>query len=136
MSIIWASSGRTEAGGVHLRRYIMSLLSAAILLGSIGCDVSNHRQDSASAIKVAELKGQKAGIEKEIELQNNALSDLQQRIDAARPGALLPGGGRVLGPNPDWFRQQTTIRQRLITLQSQLAQINEELSVLSPNPSP
>jgi predicted nucleic acid-binding Zn-ribbon protein len=113
----------------------MSLLSLAILFGSTGCDVSNRQQESATVIKVAELKGQKAGIEKEIELQNNALSDLQQRIDAVRPGTVLPGGGRVLGPNPDWFRQQTTIRQRLIALESELAQINEEVKVLSPNVS-
>lgn len=117
------------------RTHIMSLLSLAILFGSTGCDVSNRQQESATVIKVAELKGQKAGIEKEIELQNNALSDLQQRIDAVRPGTVLPGGGRVLGPNPDWFRQQTTIRQRLIALESELAQINEEVKVLSPNVS-
>jgi hypothetical protein len=87
------------------------------------------------AIKVAELKGQRAGILKEIELQNKVLSDLQQSIDAVRPGTVLPGRGRVLGPGPDLFRQQTTIRQRLITLRSQLAQINEEIRVLTPNDS-
>lgn len=89
------------------------------------------QQGDAKTIKVAELKGERAGVEKEIELQTSALADIQARLDATHPGERTDGF-IVTGPNPDWFRQQYAIRQRLIVFQSQLAKIDEEVKVLAP----
>jgi hypothetical protein len=112
---------------------ILALLFLMAGCGLIQNGQQGGQQDSAKAIRVAALRGERAGAEKEIELQNKPLAELQARIDATHPGEILPGGGRVLGANPDWFRQKDAIKQRLITLQSQLARIDEEVKSLAPD---
>jgi len=90
-----------------------------------GC--TTPRRDTARDIKIAELKGEQAGIEKEIELQNAAIAELQARIDSGEDK--IPGV-RVIGPGPDAVKQGK-IEERLITLKSDLARIDEEIRVLS-----
>ncbi len=55
------------------------------------------QHDTAKEIKIAELKGERAGIEKEIELQNAAIAELQARIDSGEDK--IPGV-RIIGQGP------------------------------------
>ena len=111
-------------------RYMKHAVTLTLLFALAGCGID--QQADTKTIKVAELKGERAGIEKEIELQTSALADIQARLDATHPGERTRDGFIVTGPNPDWFRQQYAIRQRLIVLQSQMAKIDEEVKVLAP----
>jgi len=90
----------------------------AILCLMAGC--ATPKRDTARDIKIAELKGEQAGIEKEIELQNAAISDLQARIDSGEDK--IPGV-HVTGEGPNAIKQEK-IEQRLITLKSELARID------------
>jgi hypothetical protein len=110
--------------------YAFSILAAMVALLT-ACATPQPQQDSAKEIRIAELKGQRAGVAKEIELQNDAISDLQARIDSGEDK--IPGV-RIIGKSADAVKQDK-IRDRLITLQSQLAQIDGEINALSPAPS-
>ena len=64
-----------------------------------------------------------------MELQSNEISDLQNRIDSGEDK--MPGV-RVIGPGPSEVKQDK-IRERLITLQSDLARIDGDIKALSPS---
>lgn len=115
---------------MYLRlKLLYQIWPLAILCLMAGC--AAPQQGITKEIEIAELKGERAGIEKEIELQNAAISDLQARIDS---GADKIPGVRVLGPGPSEIKQDK-IRERLITLTSDLARIDGEINALSPSAS-
>jgi hypothetical protein len=110
-----------------LKRLLFTMftgISVIVLYVLTGCDVNRTpANDGQKTIRIAELHGQRAGAEKELELQRDELNALESRIRSARPNSRTPDGFRILGPNPDWFRQRDRIRERLIALQSELARV-------------
>ena len=64
--------------------YMKHAVTLTLLFALAGCGID--QQGDAKTIKVAELKGERAGVEKEIELQTSALADIQARLDATHPG--------------------------------------------------
>jgi hypothetical protein len=81
----------------------MLMLPVAILLGSIGCDVRTANRTAQTAIKVAELKGQKAGIEK---ASKQCAVRSSTRIEAVRPGTALPVEAECWGQIPTGFARK------------------------------
>ena len=108
----------------------VSILATMVALLT-ACATPQTQQDRAKDMRIAELKGQRAGVVKEMELQSNEISDLQNQIDL---GADKIPGVRVIGPGSREVKQDK-IRERLITLQSDLARIDAEMKALSPAPS-
>ena len=112
-------------------RIAVSILATIAIALVAGCATPQTQHDSAKEIRIAELKGEQAGVLKEMDLQNDAMSDLQNRIDL---GADKIPGVRTIGPGPNEVKQDK-ILERLITLRSDLARINAEMKALSPAPS-
>jgi len=115
----------------HKSRSAIPIVIAMSLAFLTECATPRPQQDSAKEIRIAELKGQRAGVVKEMELQNSEISDLQNRIDS---GSDKIPGVRVIGPGQSEVKQDK-IRERLITLQSDLARIDGEIKALSPSDS-
>jgi hypothetical protein len=83
-------------------------------------------------LRIADLKGQRAGVQKEIELQEEAVQDIKSRIDSSPKAGdhLYPGGPVLVNGNPMLEKQRDELQQKVISLQSELAKIDAELEAL------
>jgi hypothetical protein len=106
---------------------LLTILPLALLALACG--------DSAKARHIAELRGKLAGARMEITLQWDRLKEVEASIQSSPPPGTIDAYGRIrMGPSREWFRQSAQLRERVISLQVEIARLSAELESLGENP--